>query len=85
MSAGAPVALELELFVLKQSGLSGPLDHEVDLFDAGFVDSIGIVELIAFLERRFEVEISDELLLSPRFGTIEGMSEAVTRLAAEEG
>jgi acyl carrier protein len=83
MSADAQqIAREVEEFVLRQSGLSGPLERDVDLFDAGLVDSIGIVELIAFLERRFEVEISDEFLLSPEFGTLEGLAGVVSQLGA---
>jgi acyl carrier protein len=54
-----------------------------DLFDSGYVDSFGLVELLGFVEGQFGVEISDDLLLSDEFATIEGISHAICRLRAQ--
>jgi acyl carrier protein len=54
-------------------------DRSVDLFEDGYVDSIGVIELLEFLEKTFVVEIPEEDLFSPEFSTIEGITRIVTR------
>jgi acyl carrier protein len=49
----------------------------VELFDAGYVDSLGIVALTAFIEDTFAVALTEEDLFDPRFTTIAGMAEIV--------
>jgi len=49
----------------------------VDLYDTGFVDSVGVVELLAFIEEEFGVDVPDSELLSPRFSNIEGIAQIV--------
>jgi acyl carrier protein len=56
--------------------------QNTNLFEDGYVDSIGLAELIGFLEDEFGVDISDELLVSDQFKTIVGISETVCRLSA---
>ncbi len=51
--------------------------RSVELFDAGYVDSLGIVALTAFLEDTFGVTLTEEDLFDPRFTTIAGMAEIV--------
>jgi acyl carrier protein len=52
-----------------------------DLFEADYVDSVGLAELLAFIEEEFQVAVPDEELLSEDFATIEGMARTVARLA----
>jgi acyl carrier protein len=59
-------------------GLDRPLDDEEDLIDSGVVDSLGIFQLIAFLEERFGIKIGDEEITPENFGTI----AAIDRLVA---
>ena len=59
-------------------GLGGALGDEDDLIDSGVVDSLGIFQLIAFLEERFGVKIGDEEITPENFGTI----AAIDRLVA---
>ena len=58
-------------------GLSS-LGDEDDLIDSGVVDSLGIFQLIAFLEERFGIKIGDEEITPENFGTI----AAIDRLVA---
>lgn len=51
--------------------------RDAHLFDGGFVDSIGLVQLISFLESTFDVAIDDETLMSDDFTTIDGISKLV--------
>jgi len=54
-------------------------DRQVDLFEDGYVDSIGVIELIQFLERTFAIEIPEADLFSPEFSTIDGIAKIVVR------
>jgi len=49
----------------------------VELFDAGYVDSLGIVALTGFIEDTFGVELTEEDLFDHRFTTITGMAEII--------
>jgi acyl carrier protein len=58
-------------------------DRSVDLYDRGYIDSVGFVELLAFLGQEFRVEIPEEDLLSDEFLTIDGIATIVARLSVE--
>lgn len=46
------------------------VERDANLFDTGVLDSAGLLECIAFLERRFGIEIPDEDLLPENFSSI---------------
>ena len=54
-------------------------NRQVDLFEAGYVDSMGIVELLEFLLGEFSVEIPDDDLLADDFSNIAGITRIVSR------
>ncbi len=49
------------------------------LLESGIVDSLGILDLVAFLESCFQVHISDEELLPENFQTVEAIAQFVER------
>jgi acyl carrier protein len=51
----------------------------VDLFEGGYVDSLGLVELLQFIQDEFDVEIPDEDILSDDFTRIDGIARIVCR------
>jgi len=74
-------ATALEAFIRAnfQVGDDDPcFDRNVNLWEEGYVDSTGLVEVIAFLEETFGVTITTEMLFSPDFTSIAGMSRLVT-------
>jgi acyl carrier protein len=76
------VAVAVEDFVRREFSIGAAdknFDHNVDLFEDGYVDSVGVIELLAFLESAFGVEIPEEDLFSPEFSTIQGIAGIVTR------
>lgn len=80
-SASADPAQVIEEFVRSHFGISARdtrFSRTIPLFESGYVDSVGVVELIAFIEDTFAVEIPDDLLLSDSFTTIDGIAAAVT-------
>ena len=79
----ADVEQRIERFIRAQFVVSEGdtrFSRRVDLYEGGFVDSVGVVELLAFITGEFGVEIPDELLLSKDFSTVEGIARIVNRL-----
>jgi hypothetical protein len=83
------IAGVLELFIRREFRV-GPGDpyfaRDAHLYDSGFIDSTGVVELIGFVEATFGVKLEDEHIFSDAFTTIDGISGVVHEcLAAEAG
>lgn len=53
--------------------------RDTHLFESGFVDSTGVIELVSFLESTFGVDLPDEDLFGEEFTTINGISGIVHR------
>jgi acyl carrier protein len=53
--------------------------RHVDLFERGFVDSVGVIELLEFLRREFAVEVPEDDLMSADFSTVAGIARIVHR------
>jgi acyl carrier protein len=53
---------EIRVFIVENFlyGDENLLDDEVSLLEKGIMDSTGILELIAFLEQTFEIQVHDE-------------------------
>jgi acyl carrier protein len=73
----------IERFVREQFSVSDGdphFDRTVDLFESGYVDSVGIVELLAFVGEEFGVVIPENLLLSDDFSSVDGIARIVSQL-----
>lgn len=57
---------------------SASLDHDTPLCE-GIIDSIALMELVAFLEERFQIQIEDEDLTSDNFRTIGAIERMVAK------
>ena len=55
-------------------------DRSSELFENGYVDSVGVVELLSFIADEFSVDIPEEMLLSEEFSTVGGIGRIVGRL-----
>ncbi len=77
------IASELERFLRASFEIpddDAAFTREVDLFGEGYVDSVGVVEVVTFLESRYGVTIPEDSLFDPRFTCIRGMAEIVAGL-----
>ena len=84
MSDPAAAAERIEGFVRETFEVSATdprFGRDVDLFEGGYVDSVGLTELLAFIEAEFAVSVPDEDLASDEFMTIGGMATIVGRLS----
>jgi len=57
---------------------SATLDDDTVVFP-DLVDSLGIMEVVDFLEAHYEIEIGDDELLSDNFATLSAMASLVAR------
>lgn len=74
--------VELETFIvgeLTQGCDITSLDTDADLLGLGIVDSHGIVEIVAFLEERYGIAISDDELTPENFASIASIERFVER------
>jgi acyl carrier protein len=80
-----PIIDRLEAFV-REVGQVDPDDpdftRETDLWDMGYLDSNGVVELIVFIESEFGVEVPEEALFDPDFTRLSGIARVIDDLVA---
>lgn len=62
---------------LRYEGSPQSLTADYPLIDNQVVDSLGIYELVTFIEREFDVEILDEELVPDHFGTLGGIARLI--------
>lgn len=58
-------------------GSSTGLPDDLPLIERGVLDSMGLFELVSYLEKEFDVEIDDEELVPGNFGTIRDIARLV--------
>ncbi|MCI0433480.1 MAG: acyl carrier protein [Gemmatimonadetes bacterium] len=85
--AGAATAIgdAVEAFVRRRFEIPASdtyFSREINLWDEGYVDSLGMTELIVFLESSFEIKIPDSALFSPEFTSIDGIAKLVVLIGS---
>lgn len=75
MSSPSPETIEHEIraflrdnFPLSADGVA--LDRDDSLIEVGVIDSTGVLELIGFIEERYEIQIADEEVLPENLDSI---------------
>ncbi|HSK15173.1 MAG TPA: acyl carrier protein [Gaiellaceae bacterium] len=75
MSSQSPETIEHEIraflrdnFPLSADGVT--LDRNDSLIEVGVIDSTGVLELIGFIEERYEIQIADEEVLPENLDSI---------------
>ena len=59
--------------------------RSVHLFEEGYVDSIGAVELISFVESEFDLTLPEATLFSDEFTSIAGISRCLASAMSASG
>jgi acyl carrier protein len=75
----AEIANVIERFIRQEFRIieDGASLREAHLFESGYVDSAGVVELIAYLESVFNISLEDDHVFSDEFTTINGIAGIV--------
>lgn len=83
MSEVENVRTGIRQFILQHFPLSQKraFTDDASLLESGIVDSIGILEIVAYLQQEFAIQVSDDDLLPENFGSIEGIAVFVERKA----
>jgi acyl carrier protein len=82
------VADAIEAFIRREFRIAAsgiPFSRDEHLFEGGFVDSAGVVELILFIESTFNVKLGDEQVFSEQFTSINGIAEIVMGCRRTDG
>ena len=79
------VARDIEQFIRERFQITDNdtgFSRRINLWEEGYVDSLGVIEVIAFLEQRFRVKLPDEVVFSPEFTTVDDIARFVISLRA---
>jgi acyl carrier protein len=77
------IADQVREFVANRQGVTSDdmaFTSDINLFDAGYLDSVGMVELIAFLESTFSVSLEEQHFFSDEFTNLNGIARLVEQL-----
>lgn len=55
------------------------LDDNLSLLESGIIDSLGIMKLVAFIEEKFQLKVSDEELIPENFETLSALSKLISQ------
>lgn len=76
----ASIEVEVRQYIL-DNFLFGRTDVEVDghasLLDLGVIDSTGVLELVTFLEDKYQIKIEDEELVPENLDSLKGITQFV--------
>lgn len=73
--------MRIREFIASRFPLARPfeLGDDVSLLDAGVIDSLGVLDILAFLERTFGLRITDDDLKPDNFVSVGAMARFVER------
>ena len=57
---------------------AGNLDNDDSFLEKGIIDSTGILELVAFIESEFDIDVKDEELIPDNFDSVSKMSTYIS-------
>ena len=55
------------------------LNSDDSLLDKGIIDSTGILEIVAYIEEEFDIEVEDEELIPDNFDSVNKLAEYIRR------
>lgn len=74
------VSHRIRQFIIKHFPLARKqsiIEDDSPLLDSGIIDSLGVLEVVSFIEKEFKIMISDEDLLHENFESIASMTAFV--------
>jgi acyl carrier protein len=68
---------KIKAFLAQQFPMSKNVGNDEPLLKNGLIDSLGILEVVTFIEKEFGIAVSDEDLLPENFGSIHSLANFV--------
>jgi acyl carrier protein len=59
------------------------LREDDDLFNTGILDSLGVLQMVAFIEKQFGIQVPDEDVVYENFSSIDSLSNYLDSLERE--
>jgi len=72
MNDVSPVKASIRAFIVKKfpAAKKRQMSDELPLLESGIIDSMGILDVVAFLEQNFAIQLTDEELTPDNFANI---------------
>jgi acyl carrier protein len=70
-------------FIVEHFPLAKKIDNQSSLLGNGLLDSLGILEVVEFLEQHFQIPVGDDDLTAENFQSIQTLSAFVRRRSQE--
>lgn len=72
-------------FILKKfpAARKRVFDDNISLLESGIIDSLGVLDVVGFLEQSFNIRIEDDELTPENFGTIKCMVSFVGKKSSQ--
>jgi acyl carrier protein len=75
---------EIKNFIIKHIEKKSKLPKNTDFttfnyIETGYIDSIGIIKFIVEIEQKFNVQISEDDIMSEKFKTVNGLADIIKR------
>lgn len=64
---------------IMHGSVRGKLDPELHLLEEGILDSLGLQQLITFLEQKYSIIVDDEDLMPENFTTVNAIAALVSK------
>ena len=78
--ADLTIAIREILAAIANDGRVAPLSDSDDLFEAGIVDSFGVLQLIAALETKLGISLPDQELIPQNLWSVAAIRDMIKRL-----
>ena len=80
-------SVDVRQFILKQFPLARKkqINDSDPLLESGIIDSLGVLELVGFIDQKFSVTVQDEDLVPDNFQTIERVAAFIKRQIDHNG
>ena len=56
------------------------LDENTDLFESGIIDSMGVIELVNFIEERYDVSLDAKQMSADNFKTVNSILSLIQKV-----
>lgn len=70
---------EVRAFITKSFYVTGQLPDDESLLDSGTIDSTGVLEVIAFVEKRYSIVVGDREIRPENFDSVKRISVFVEK------
>jgi acyl carrier protein len=71
------ISERIRRFLIRQFPTTKNLSNDESLLKNGLIDSLGILEVVTFLENEFRIAVSDDDLMPENFGSVQNIADFV--------